>query len=51
MSWKKIEEYRKNFEGAIAGIELSLNTDNSIQPLVRWLVSAFREYQDQEQGA
>ena len=38
MSWKKIDEYRKNFEEAIAEIELAMNTDNSIQPLVRWLM-------------
>ena len=38
MSWKKIDEYRKNFEEAIAEIELTMNTDNSIQPLVRWLM-------------
>ena len=38
MSWKKINEYRKNFEEAIAEIELAMNTDNSIQPLVRWLM-------------
>lgn len=38
MSWEKIDEYRKNFEEAIAEIELAMNTDNSIHPLVRWLM-------------
>lgn len=38
MFWKKIDKYRKNFEEAIAEIELAMNTDNSIQPLVRWLM-------------
>ena len=38
MPSKKIDEYRKNFEEAIAEIELAMNTDNSIQPLVRWLM-------------
>lgn len=40
MSWKKINEYRKNFEGAIAEIELAMNTANSIQSLVRWLMGS-----------
>lgn len=38
MPSKKIDEYRNKFEEAIAEIELAMNTDNSIQPLVRWLM-------------